>query len=406
MISFHTSYLKANFPLEFLVASMMSQVRSKNKKKAKDNILRIKSEIRQMGVKIRPPDINQSGLTYQIVDNGMVMTGLGTLKWMSKDAVPEIQAKRPFTSFDDFVMRVEPKKLNANSIKALAASGALDSLGIDRKMVFYYGADYRDKLKVYHKKKPERRPEKFEYPWPAELPWDIRETYAMEDHYLGEGLAGTIWDRYEDFFDTHGIRFPLLAEQRPYHRVSDNQKEDRRGNSHPLGLSVNDEVPGIKGVVTHLFVFKVKKEDSTIFGQTMCRMNVQDPWGNDLSILAFPETWEKIQDRVQRELRDDKRKLKLEPGLAIFFNGTFQWENQHEYSFVIDDIIGCKGPPALPEDLKSKKVKMPRATRSVKKKDLEEMDKEDLLEQIENDLIEQGASPIDEDDDRFDPFDG
>lgn len=408
MISFHTAYLKANFPLEFLVANLMSEVRS-NAKAAKDNILRIKDEIRQLGVRIVPPDLNTSKTSYHIVDQGRLMTGLDSLKYMGKDAIPELVAKRPFQGWDDFLSRIDAKKVRAPAIQALAASGSLDDFGIDRKLMFYYAADYRKKLQVWMKKDPEKRTEKFEYPWPEETPWTVTETYALEEYYMGEGIAGTVYERYEGFFDDKVVEFPTLAKIMPYKKASDNEKEDRKGNTHFIpsseGGTENQEViVGLKGIITTLWSFKVKKEDSKIFGQVMARLTVQDPMGNDLTVLAFPDAWENMQERVKM-LSDGK--LKPDVGLAIFFNGAFQWENKHQYSFILSDIVTCKGSPALPADLKARKVRMPRAKR-VKKKDVEELSKEELLDKLEDELIEQGTAPIDDEDDaedfRFDPF--
>lgn len=397
MISYYTAYLKANYPLPFLTANLMSEVRS-NQKQAKENILRIKDEIRALGVKIVPPDINTSTTSYQIIDDHTLMTGLDSLKYMGADAIPEILAKRPFSSFEEFISKLDAKKVRAPTIQALAASGSLDSFGLDRKLMFYYASDYRKKLQVYLKKSPEKRPAKFEYPWPEEAPWTICDTYALEEYYMGEGLAGTVRERYPGFFNK-ALPFTKLVERFPYAKTSDNEREDRKGNTHFIGGDMG--IPGIYGIITSVFSFKVKKEDSPILGQIMARLTVQDPWGNDLSVLAFPESWEAMQDRIGRELSGGK--FKIQPGLAIYFRGSFQWEGGGmQYSFVMGDIMDCMGAPALPADLKSRKVSMPRGKKA--KVEIDKIDKEDLLDKLEDDLIEQGMLTIDEDDDNPDPF--
>ncbi len=232
----------------------------------------------------------------------------------------------------------------------------------------------------------------------------MTETYALEEYYMGEGIAGTIYERYEGFFNDKVAEFSKLPELMPYHKVSDNEKEDRKGNTHFIpssdgGAENKDVIVGLKGVINTLWSFKVKKEDSKIFGQVMARMTVQDPWGNELSMLAFPDGWEQMQERVKM-LSDGK--LKPDVGLAIFFNGAFQWETQHQYSFILGDIVDCKGPPALPADLKARKVRMPRVKR-VKKKDVEELSEEELMEKLEDELVELGTAPIDDHDDYDDP---
>src|SRR5271166_2610122 len=93
MLSYHTAYLKAHYPVEFLLANLMAEVNS-NAPDAKANIERIKKEIRSHRIKIVPPDMNNSKLTYTIVDNKLI-TGLDALKYVSADAITDIIAKRP-----------------------------------------------------------------------------------------------------------------------------------------------------------------------------------------------------------------------------------------------------------------------------------------------------------------------
>ena len=89
MLGFHTAYLKAHYPLEFLTANLMSEVNS-NAKISKDNINKIKEEIRKLKINVLPPDINKSDVSYKIIDNNTLITGLDALKFIGKDAIPEI----------------------------------------------------------------------------------------------------------------------------------------------------------------------------------------------------------------------------------------------------------------------------------------------------------------------------
>ncbi len=408
LISYETAFLKAHYPIPFLVANLLSKVKS-NAKQAKENILRIKDEIRALGVKIVPPDINTSGLSYKIIDDKTLMTGLDSLKYMGSDAIPEIIGKRPFKTFSELISRVDASKVRAPSIQAMAASGSLDAFGLDRKLMFLYASDYRNKLRVHMNKKQRAfdkinkiQPtikqinqwiDEFVYPWPANVkPWTTRERYALEEFYMGEGISGTVKERYEGFFDEFAINFNKLREIMPYEHQSEDERENRRANTHNIQMQ---KIRGLKGIITTLFSFRVKKEDSKIFGQEMARIVVQDPWGNDLSVIAFPEAWEGMQQRIEREL--GRGKQKVEPGIAIYFSGSFQWENAHTNSFILGDILDYRPIPALPADLKSRKVKMPRGSK-LSKKEIDELEKEDLVEQLEEEMVDEGVSPIFDDD--------
>jgi hypothetical protein len=240
--------------------------------------------------------------------------------------------------------------------------------------------------------------DEFEYPWPKETPWNVRDTFAMEEFYMGEGITGTVFERYNGFLKAGLVRFPKLATLMPYEHFSDDEKTDRKANTTHIS---KHGLPAIKGIITNIFSFKVKKEDSKIFGQEMARLTINDPWGNPLNVLVFPETWVHIRDRVEKDLSGGK--VKLETGLAVSFTGLFQWENSQTYSFIIDDILDYKEPPTLPTDRKSKKVKMPRGIK-LKKEELEEMQKEELAEALEDEMVDSGISPIDDDDDEIYEF--
>jgi DNA polymerase III alpha subunit len=428
MISFHTAYLKAHYPVEFLVANLMSEV-SSNAKAAKDNIMKIKTEIRNRKVKIVPPHLNNSELSWKIVDDNTLMTGLDSLRGIGKDAIPDIVSKRPFKNYQDLIYRTDSSKVRSTSIQAMAASGSLDDFGMDRKTMFHYASDYRAKLRS-HMDKLERAWEKdwaksnfytkgsddsgefwkdgsgnrhevpaipkdriekhlaeFKYPFPKEKPWTVQEMFAMEEHYMGEGISGDIFERYQGFFDRKKtVPFEALKQMFPWESVGDDERTNRKANTHYLG---NHKIRPLEGVVTSVFSFTVKKEDSPIFGQEMARLTIQDPWGDESSLLCFPEAWDGMKTRL-KELSGNKQEVV--PGIAIRFLGSFQWENEASTSFVLSDILDYKAPPSLPTDRESKKVKMPRA--KAKAKDLEEMEPEEMLNVLEDEMLGDGLSTV------------
>jgi len=65
MTGYKTAYLKGHYPIEFLLANLMAEVNS-NAPDAKSNIDKIKKELKQHKVKLLPPDVNSSQLTYTI----------------------------------------------------------------------------------------------------------------------------------------------------------------------------------------------------------------------------------------------------------------------------------------------------------------------------------------------------
>jgi DNA polymerase-3 subunit alpha len=398
LLGYHTAYLKAYYPLEFLTASLMSEVNS-GAKIAKENIIKIKDEIRRLGINIVPPDINTSSISYKIINDKTLMTGLNSLKYMNDDAIPELLANRPYTSFEDFLVKINGQKLGSRAIQALAASGSLDSFGISRKLMFFYAADFRKKLQVYLKKDPEKRGE-FKYPWPEnESEWTPREMFALEEFYCGEGMSGTMNERYEYFF-VRSTTFQKYIDKYEYvelprpHPSDLNTKEKKEAFDKRKRMRNTYPESDITGVITSVFSFKVKKEGSKLIGKTMAKLMIRDAYGMEISAVAFPSDWDAMQE-VINNLSSGKNKVA--PGIAINFAGSFYRESEHSCQFIIGEVGGYKAAPELPKDLKSKKVKIARA-KSVKK-DLKKIDKKKLAQELEDELVEDGFSNLEEDGD-------
>ncbi len=370
MTSYKTAYFKSHFPIEFLVANLMAEVNS-NTPDAKKNIDKIKKEIRAHKVKIIPPDINTSQLVYKIKDGNKLITGLDALKFVGEDAIKDIIQKRPFKNFFDFMVRVDSRKVRANSIQALAASGALDSFKIDRKLIFLYVSDYRKKLQVWLKKHNPNI-EEFVYPWPKEPNWSLPELYALENFYLGEGFICKASDAYGSFFkDDHQT-------------ISDIKKAKEKANLNNIKLIVKD-----------FFEFKVKKETSQYYGQSMIKATVEDKYGEQCSLTIFPEKWKQLQDRI----KEINSKIKFDVGLALHFSGNVN-VYEDDVGIIFYQLYNIAAPPSVPADLKAKKVSL-RETK-VKETLTPEIvinNNNPLQEEIEDSLYDNGLIDLDEEND-------
>jgi DNA polymerase III alpha subunit len=363
-------------------------------------------------------------MSYSIINAKTLMAGLDSLKYMGKDAIPEILAKRPFTSFQDFILRTDSSKVKSTAIAAMAASGCLDCFNMDRQKLFYYSSDYRTKLKAHIKKlskdmekewakankssvtkqgkgddvfytdkennmltppiptdiQIQNHIKEFEYPFPDEEKWSLQETFALEEFYMGEGLSGTFLDRYPGFFTQNSIVFRILKDMFPYVKKSEDMKKDRKANSHRF--QDNTGCP-IEVVIADIHEFKVKNEESKIFGQMMARIKVKDWMGDELTLVCFPEAWDAAKERIEKSY---KGKAKIQPGLAIRVNGQFQWESENAPSIILDETIEFCEAPLPPKDKKARKVKMPKLNKFIQD-EVEEMDKEELAEALETEIL-------------------
>lgn len=374
MLGYHTAYLKAHFPLEFLTANLKAEVNS-NALDSKDQIMRIKSEIRRHRVNILPPEINTSDTSYSIVNEHTLRTGLDALKFMGKDAIPEILIKRPFDNFEDFLSKVDGRKVRSLAVQALAASGSLDKFNMSRKQMFLYASDYKKKLSVWLKRV--NKSNTFDYPWPDKVgEWTIPEKFAMERKYLGEGLCGNKFQVYPNFFNSSAPRFNKFAEQFP----------------DPQDTDVHFTIPPFQAEILDFFEFKVKKETSASFGKEMAKVLLEDPWGSQLTMTIFSKQWKTFRDRIKALTRG---KSELIPGIGIIAKGVLNWYGG-ELSIIFEDILACAPPPPLPNDLEHKKVSM-KLGRGKKKEVIEEITTEEVMTEVEDDLIEEGFADLEED---------
>jgi DNA polymerase-3 subunit alpha len=129
LVSYWTAYLKANYPAEFMAAQLTSNGDNKDKSAV------YLSECRRMGIKVLPPDINDSGLRFVAV-GGDIRFGLGAVRNVGANVVNSIirtrEDKGRFASFQDFVIKAELTACNKRTIESLIKAGAFDSLGHTR----------------------------------------------------------------------------------------------------------------------------------------------------------------------------------------------------------------------------------------------------------------------------------
>ncbi|MBX3592072.1 MAG: DNA polymerase III subunit alpha [Burkholderiaceae bacterium] len=129
VVTYHTAWLKACFPAEFMAATLSSDMDDTDKVKL------FVDDARANKVDVLPPDINASAFRFEPVADRAIRYGLGAVKGTGESAVVDIlraRAERPFTDLFDFCARVDRKVVNRRAIEALVRAGAFDTLDADR----------------------------------------------------------------------------------------------------------------------------------------------------------------------------------------------------------------------------------------------------------------------------------
>jgi DNA polymerase-3 subunit alpha len=132
VVCYHTAYLKAHYPTEFMAALMTTDMGNQ------DKIVGYFTECRDLGIKVLGPDVNASQKNFAVAD-GAIRFGLAAIKNVGEGAVESVLAIRaetgPFQSFFDFCRRVDLRKVNKRMLEGLIKAGAFDSTGARRSQL-------------------------------------------------------------------------------------------------------------------------------------------------------------------------------------------------------------------------------------------------------------------------------
>ena len=134
LISYQTAYLKANYPVEFLAASMTLD------KANTDKLSEFRNEAQRLGLVVEPPSVNLSGVDFEVdAAKRSIRYALSAVKGAGEgqvEAIVRARGDRPFAGLGDFAARVNPREVNKKVLESLAAAGAFDELESDRAKVF------------------------------------------------------------------------------------------------------------------------------------------------------------------------------------------------------------------------------------------------------------------------------
>ncbi len=141
VVSYWTGYLKANYPAEYM-AALLTSVRDD-----KDKSAVYLNECRRMGIKVLPPDVNESDADFTPVGTD-IRFGLTAIRNIGSQVVAGLVAARAeqgrFTDFGDFMSKVPVPVCNKRVLESLCKAGAFDSLGYSRRALVAVHEDAAD----------------------------------------------------------------------------------------------------------------------------------------------------------------------------------------------------------------------------------------------------------------------
>lgn len=130
IVSYRTAYMKRRYPRQYMAALLSSVLDNSTK------ISEYIAECREMGIKLLPPDVNESYADFSVSGND-IRFGLVAIKSIGRGFINELIARRSqdgaFRSFEDFCRRMAGRELNRRAVENLIRAGAFDSFGYKRK---------------------------------------------------------------------------------------------------------------------------------------------------------------------------------------------------------------------------------------------------------------------------------
>ncbi|MEO7457717.1 MAG: DNA polymerase III subunit alpha [Gemmatimonadaceae bacterium] len=282
VVSFHTAWLKAHFPAEFMAAILSSSIGDT------DSVVKFINEARELGIEVLPPDVNESNYKFTVLDEKRIRFGLGAIRNVGRNAIDSIlgaKREKPFESFFDFTDRVDLAKCNKRVFEALISSGALDELGGHRAQFWHALDGAMQEASLKQQEAAMGQVSLFGGPvddagveahaprvLPNVAPMAESERLTREKEILGFYISGHPLEPYRmecELFATHQV--------------------SQLGKWIPEPLSM--------GVV----VTAIKRQISKRSGAEFARLTVEDFSGSS-EVLVFPESWGLLADRVRADV--------------------------------------------------------------------------------------------------------
>ena len=282
IITYQTAYLKTHYPVSFMAALLTSE------KDNRDKIIRHMNNCKEMGINVLPPDINESQKDFSISGEN-IRFGLAAVKNVGEAAIESIIAVRreaAFSSFIDFLNRVDLRKVNRRVIESLIKCGSFDSLGHYRRQLIESLDHSMEDAQRRQKELQSNQSSFFDdmgsaassnengngsYQIPSIPEWDRKQLLSIEKEALGFYISG-----------------------HPLHGYADKLKLVTNTNSSTLNMKRDKDTITIAGVISSLNERPTKRKD------IMCNVVLEDLHGS-VNIIFWADTYKKYYDLLHAD---------------------------------------------------------------------------------------------------------
>jgi DNA polymerase-3 subunit alpha len=206
LIAYQTAYLKTYHKEDFIAATMSTELTNTSK------LREFVEELKRLNIEIIKPSINKSFADFKAID-GKLFYGLGAIKNVGYEAVSNIIMEREkngeFTTFINFINRVDTKDVNKLQLEGFVKAGVFDEFDKDRNKILNSIPKIIQQIKNINDdkdnhqsnlfEKQENKKENFDF-LPHE-PWKQKELLKEEFKALGFYLSDHPLNEYEEIFN-------------------------------------------------------------------------------------------------------------------------------------------------------------------------------------------------------------
>lgn len=288
VVSYRTAYLKCYFPIEFM-AALMTSVMGRT-----DKIAEYTLHLRQLGIDILPPSINEGFGDFSTGEKG-IRYGMSAIKSIGKPVIDAVVRERKngvYKDLADFIKRLSGTEVNKRAVENLIKAGAMDDLYGNRRQKMMIYAQIIDDANNDRKTNTMGQMNLFEFAAPSEAvtfevkypdveEFDKEELLAYEKEVLGIYISGHPLEKYES----------------TWHQNITNTTADFLIDEE-TGETVIKDMTNV--VIGGMITDKTVKATKT--NSLMAFITIEDLYGS-VEVIVFPKDFEKYKKYIDLDAK-------------------------------------------------------------------------------------------------------
>jgi DNA polymerase-3 subunit alpha len=280
LLAYQTAWLKVHYPTHFMAAVLSSEMDKT------DSVVKFINETSAMGIKLLPPDVNESNFSFTVVGDN-IRFGLGAVKGVGEGAIESILAARReagrFKSLVNFCEKIDLRACNKKVLEALVKSGSMDSFGPTRRVLF-------DEIERSADQALKAREEK-ERGQSSLFGGGPVSSIALEKPKSNEAAvkAWTDWPDDEKLgYEKETLGFYISGH--PLNKYAEELRLFANASTENLWQKV-DQTVNLGGIVGQLKKNKIKKGPNE--GKLMAKFILDDQYGS-VDVVVFADMYSKV----------------------------------------------------------------------------------------------------------------